>query len=90
MGSLAACAVGILVKAPGPVHVLLCILAAILTGGLWGAIVGVLKVKKGVHEVLSYIMFNWIAFYLSNYVVNLKSIHRSGGGEGRLSLFGSL
>lgn len=30
VGSLAACAVGILVKAPGPVHVLLCILAAIL------------------------------------------------------------
>lgn len=81
VGSLAACVVGIVVKAPGPIHVLLCILAAMIAGGLWGAIVGVLKVKRGVHEVLSYIMFNWIAFYLSNYVVNLKAIHRSGGGE---------
>ena len=77
VGSLAACAVGILVKAPGPIHVLLCILAAMIAGGLWGAVVGILKVKRGVHEVLSYIMFNWIAFYLSNYVVNLKAIHRT-------------
>lgn len=81
VGSLAACVVGILLKAPGPIHVLLCILASIVAGGLWSAIVGWMKVKRGVHEVLSYIMFNWIAFYLSNYVVNLKAIHRTGGGE---------
>ena len=81
VGSLAACVVGILVKAPAPVHALLCIAAAVAAGAAWGAIVGVLKVKRGVNEVLSYIMFNWIAFYLSNYIVNLKIIHRTGGGE---------
>ncbi len=43
--------------------------------------VGILKVKRGIHEVLSFIMFNWIAFYLSNYVVNLEAIHKEGGGE---------
>jgi simple sugar transport system permease protein len=37
-----------------------------------------MKVKRGIHEVLSFIMFNWIAFYLSNYVVNLEGIHKSG------------
>ncbi len=26
-------------------------------------------------------MFNWIAFYLSNYVVNIPAIHKEGGGE---------
>ncbi|MDO4632394.1 MAG: ABC transporter permease [Eubacteriales bacterium] len=81
VGSLAACVVGILVKAPAPVHVLLCVAAAMAAGALWGAIVGVLKVKRGVNEVLSYIMFNWLAFYLSNFVVNLTVIHREGGGE---------
>lgn len=40
-----------------------------------------MKVKRGIHEVLSFIMFNWIAFYLSNYVVNLEIIHKEGGGE---------
>lgn len=81
VGSLAACVVGILVELPAPLHVLLCILAAVAAGAAWGAIVGLLKVKRGINEVLSYIMFNWIAFYLSNYVVNLKAIHRTGGGE---------
>jgi len=81
VGSLAACMVGILVDVPAIIHIPLCILAAAAAGALWGVIVGVLKVKKGINEVLSYIMFNWIAFYLSNYIVNLKAIHRTTGGE---------
>lgn len=81
VGSIAACVVGILVDVPAIIHVPLCILAAALAGAAWGAIVGVLKVKKGINEVLSYIMFNWIAYYLSNYIVDLEIIHREGGGE---------
>ena len=81
VGSLTACVLGILVKAPAIIHVPLCFIGAALAGGIWGAIVGVLKIKKGVIEVLSYIMFNWIAFYLSNFVVNLSIIHKDGGGE---------
>ena len=81
VGSLTACALGILVKAPAIIHVPLCFIGAALAGGIWGAIVGVLKIKKCVNEVLSYIMFNWIAFYLSNFVVNLSIIHKDGGGE---------
>lgn len=81
VGSLTACVLGILIKAPAIIHVPLCFLGAALAGGIWGAIVGILKIKKGVNEVLSYIMFNWIAFYLSNFVVNLSIIHKDGGGE---------
>lgn len=81
VGSLAACVVGILVDLPPVLHVLLCFVVAIAAGALWGSIVGLMKVKKGINEVLSYIMFNWIAFYLSNYVVNLSVIHKEGGGE---------
>jgi len=81
VGSLTACVLGILVKAPAIIHVPICFLGAALAGGIWGSIVGVLKIKKGVNEVLSYIMFNWIAFYLSNFVVNLTVIHKESGGE---------
>ena len=81
VGSLAACIVGIFVDVPAPLHILLCLLAAAGAGVIWGGIVGFLKIKKGINEVLSYIMFNWIAFYLSNYVVNLEAVHRTGGGE---------
>lgn len=89
VGALAACVVGVLVDLPAIIHVPLCIIAAVAAGALWGAIVGVLKVKRGVNEVLSYIMFNWIAFYLSNYVVNLSAIRRQGGGEATKDIAGS-
>lgn len=79
VGALAACTVGILVDVPAWIHVPLCIIAAVAAGFVWALIVGFLKVKRGIHEVLSFIMFNWIAFYLSNYVVNLEAIHKSGG-----------
>lgn len=81
VGSLAACVVGILVDVPAGLHVPLSILAAAAAGGLWSLIVAFLKVKKGINEVLSFIMFNWIAFYLSNYVVNIPAIHKENGGE---------
>ena len=81
VGTLTACIIGILGKAPAIIHIPLCFIGAALAGGIWGAIVGILKIKKGVNEVLSYIMFNWIAFYLSNFVVNLTVIHKEGGGE---------
>lgn len=53
--------------------------ASIAAGVLWGGIVGYLKVRFGSHEVLCMIMFNWIAFYLSNFIVNLESVNVGGG-----------
>lgn len=78
VGGLVACVMGILFDLPAWIHVPLCILAAAAAGFVWSLLVGMLKVKRGIHEVLSFIMFNWIAFYLSNYVVNLSGIHRDG------------
>jgi simple sugar transport system permease protein len=66
---------------PPVLHAVVCILGAALAGAVWSFLVGLMKVKRGIHEVLSFIMFNWIAFYLSNYVVNLEIIHKEGGGE---------
>ena len=81
VGSMAACVIGILVPAPAIVLVPLCLLAAAAAGALWGFIVGVLKTKWGINEVLSMIMFNWIAFYLSNYIVSIPAIHSEGSAE---------
>ena len=79
VGALAAVLVGIFVPAPPLILITLCLLAAVAAGMAWGAIVGFLKVRFGVNEVLSMIMFNWIAYYLSNFVVNLKSVEVGGG-----------
>jgi len=81
VGTLAACVVGVFIKMPAIIHVPLCLIAAALAGGLWSAIVAVLKVKRGINEVLSFIMFNWIAYYLSNYIVNIPAVHKEGNGE---------
>ncbi len=78
VGSLAACVIGIKVDAPAIIHVPLCLLGAAAAGALWSAFTGLLKVKRGINEVLTFIMMNWIAFYLSNYVVNLKGIKAQG------------
>ncbi|MBO5278560.1 MAG: ABC transporter permease [Lachnospiraceae bacterium] len=81
VGTLAAACVGILVDLPAVLEIPLCLIAAVAAGAVWGIIVGYLKVKWGINEVLSMIMFNWIAYYLSNYMVNLPILHKEGGGE---------
>ncbi len=45
----------------------MCFLAAILAGGFWGAIPGVLKARFGSHEVINTIMLNFIAVALLSY-----------------------
>lgn len=45
----------------------LCCLAAIVVGGLWGAIPGVLKARFGSHEVINTIMLNFVAVALVSY-----------------------
>jgi simple sugar transport system permease protein len=81
MGCIASCLIGIFVDLPAVLEIPLCLMAAMAAGYVWSMIVGIMKVKRGIHEVLSFIMFNWIAFYLQNYIVNIKAIHKEGGGE---------
>jgi len=82
MGSMAAVVTSLLcANLPKPVLIPLCFLAAMAIGALWGIIVGVLKTKWGINEVLSMIMFNWIAFYLSNFIAGLPAIKSEGTAE---------
>lgn len=82
VGSMAAVCTGILAgNLPKPVLIPLCFLAAMAAGALWGIIVGVLKTKWGINEVLSMIMFNWIAFYLSNFIAGIPAIKNDGSAE---------
>ena len=81
VGAMAACACGIIFELPPVIHAIVCILAAAAAGCVWSYLVGLLKVKRGIHEVLSFIMFNWLAFYLSNFLVNTETLHKEGSGE---------
>jgi simple sugar transport system permease protein len=46
----------------------LCILGGAVVGGIWGGIPGYLKARRGVHEVVTTIMLNWIAVAFTQYL----------------------
>ncbi|MFP4976324.1 ABC transporter permease [Paenibacillus sp. CN-4] len=70
IGMTAASVVGIKFAAlPAFLLVPLAVIAAGLAGGLWAGIAGFLKAKRGINEVITTIMLNWIALYFANYIV---------------------
>jgi len=75
-GSIAAAIVGINFNLPAVLQVPIVLISGIIAGAFFGGLVGFLKAKFGIHEVISSIMFNWIAFYLSNFIVNLPGLHK--------------
>lgn len=54
---------------PGYVHLPLAVAAAMAGAMLWSAMPAVLKLRRGVHEVISTIMLNYVAFSLLHYLV---------------------
>ncbi|SCX47344.1 nucleoside ABC transporter membrane protein [Klenkia marina] len=69
MATVVAAGVGASVSLPGPLHVLLIIVVAMGVAAIWAGIVGVLKVTRGVSEVISSIMLNFIALGLASFLL---------------------
>jgi simple sugar transport system permease protein len=71
VGALAAGVLGAALPAgtPGIVAVPVCVGAALLGGGAWGALAGWLRARFGAHEVITSIMLNFIALALANWLV---------------------
>ena len=71
IGALCSAFVGYSIKGlPMIVHLPLAILGGALGGAVWGMIPGYLKARFGAHEVVNTIMMNWIAFRLSDWLLN--------------------
>jgi simple sugar transport system permease protein len=51
-------------------------LGAMVVGGIYGGLVGLLKAKYGIHEVITSIMFNWIALYVNNFYVSSSGLKK--------------
>ncbi|MBC5625108.1 ABC transporter permease [Clostridium sp. NSJ-49] len=68
-GGFCTIAVGLSFDLPTVVIVPLMVLAGILGGALWAVVPGVLKALFNVHEVVSSIMMNWIAYWTIYYTV---------------------
>ncbi|MCW2683018.1 MAG: inner-rane translocator [Blastococcus sp.] len=69
LAAIIAAAVGGALALPGPLHVLVIVIVAMAVGALWAGIVGVLKVTRGVSEVISSIMLNFVALGLASYLL---------------------
>ncbi|MDL1884223.1 ABC transporter permease [Anaerolineae bacterium CFX8] len=60
----------VLADAPGPVIIIVSLLAGFLAGALYGGLAGFLKAYFNVNEILSTIMLNQIAVQMMNYLLN--------------------
>jgi ABC-type uncharacterized transport system permease subunit len=70
LGGLASVYVGYAItNLPWYVHLPLALLAGIAAGAIWGAIPGFLKARTGAHEVINTIMMNYVAFRLTDYLL---------------------
>ncbi|MDP6084824.1 MAG: ABC transporter permease [Nitrospinota bacterium] len=54
----------------GPFSILLVIVGGFLGGAVWGGIAGFLKARWGANEIITTIMFNYIAIYVAGFFVN--------------------
>lgn len=69
VGGLMATIVAHYVFLPRPLYLIVLILSAIAGGAVWAAIPGYFKAKFNVHEVVSTIMMNWIAYWSIYYYI---------------------
>ena len=70
VGGLASVYIGYSISTlPWYIHLPLALLAGVLAGAVWGAIPGWLKARTGAHEVINTIMMNYIAFRLTDHLL---------------------
>ena len=78
MGAIVATYVGLYVTAPGFIHIPLTLIAGIVGGMIWGGIPGLLKARTGAHEVITTIMFNFIALYFIQWILTTPGLQDPG------------
>ena len=71
MGALASVMAGIFITGlPAIIHIPLAILVGFLAGSIWGGFAGYLKAARGINEIVSTIMLNFIAIFFVSYLVH--------------------
>jgi ABC-type uncharacterized transport system permease subunit len=70
-GGLASVCVGIFVTGfPAYIHIPLAILSGFAAGAIWGGLAGYLRATRGINEIISTIMLNFIAIFFVSYLVH--------------------
>jgi simple sugar transport system permease protein len=69
LATIVAAAAGAAVTLPAPLHIGLIMVVAVVVAAIWAGIVAVLKVTRGVSEVISSIMMNFVALGIASYLL---------------------
>jgi len=80
VGAMAAVWVGYHFTAlPGWIHAILCLVAGMIAGGLWGGIVpGITKAYVGAHEVITTMMMSYIGILLARFMIEDGPMKQKG------------
>jgi general nucleoside transport system permease protein len=82
IGGVGAVAAALATKGlPGPLPLLIALIAGFTVGGLWGSIAGWLKARLGVNEVIVTLLLNYLAANLIDYALDAKALLRDGDAE---------
>ncbi|MDO5066134.1 MAG: ABC transporter permease [Propionibacteriaceae bacterium] len=82
MGALVGAFLGFSIKGlPLVIHLPLVLLLGVLSGAIWGGIVGLLKARTGAHEVILTIMMNYIATILLAYLMDQRFMQDPGRND---------
>jgi len=69
MGAVAAAWIGGHFVLPAGLHLFATTAFAMIIGAAWALLPAILKIRAGVHEVISTIMLNWVAFFHVPYLI---------------------
>lgn len=68
MGACACATVILGLGLTGPVAMAAGLIAGLIVGGIWGLLPGIMKITRGLNEMITTIMLNYVALYLMEYV----------------------
>ncbi|WP_062296729.1 ABC transporter permease [Demequina maris] len=78
MGATFGAYIGFAFSLPAGLHLALAVIGCAVGGAIWGFIPGILKAKRGAHEVIVTIMLNYVALYLVAWLLSLDAFQREG------------
>ncbi|MEW1721276.1 ABC transporter permease [Streptomyces sp. NPDC093109] len=85
LAAMMAALVGANVNLPGPLHIALIVIVAMLVGAFWAGIAGILKTTRGVSEVVATIMLNAIATSLIAWLIQPANLGVQPAGSNNLT-----
>src|SRR5215475_1850381 len=84
-GACVAAWIGFDVSLPGFLHIVACVIGAIVGGAILGWVVGELKARTGAHEVIITIMLNYVMYQVLNYLLSSPHLLQAPGQSNQIS-----